>query len=180
MPSRAAGDGDLVRHLEGFGLRCVYSGDISTGQDALAPTSYGAIDAIITNPPFSRESIALLRRLISHFQHIAPTWLLLRLAMAANAWMAPLLRHCSDIVVMPRLKLIKGTKHGGMEDHAWYRFDINHTAGPVLHNNRGQGEVIAPQRTRICEQCHKPYQPQRSSIAVLLADVPAARPSQEA
>jgi hypothetical protein len=31
-----AGDGALVRHLESFGLRCVYSGDIRTGQDALA------------------------------------------------------------------------------------------------------------------------------------------------
>ena len=31
-----AGDGALVRHLEGFGLRCVYAGDIRDGQDALA------------------------------------------------------------------------------------------------------------------------------------------------
>ena len=29
------GDGALVRHLESFGLRCVYAGDIATGQDAL-------------------------------------------------------------------------------------------------------------------------------------------------
>ena len=91
--------------------------------------------------------------------------------------MAPFLRHCSDIVAMPRLKWIKGSKHGGMEDHAWYRFDINHTGGPVLHNNRGQGEAIPPQRPRICEQCGKAYQPQRSSIAVLLAGVQAACPS---
>jgi hypothetical protein len=158
-----AGEGDLIRHLESFGLTCVYAGDITTGQDALARASYGAIDAIVTNPPFSRKSIPLLRRLIAHFQNIAPTWLLLRLGMASTIWMAPLLRHCSDIVVMPRLILIKGTTQGGMEDHAWYRFDINHTAGPVLHNNRGKGEAIAPQRTRICEQCRKPYQPQRST-----------------
>jgi hypothetical protein len=50
------GDGDLVRHLESFGLRCVYQGDIRTGQDALAVNSYGKADAIITNPPFSREN----------------------------------------------------------------------------------------------------------------------------
>ena len=72
--------------------------------------SYGAIDAIITNPPFTRKSIPLLRRLIAHFQNIAPTWLLLRLGMASTEWMAPLLHHCSDIVVMPRLILIEGTK----------------------------------------------------------------------
>jgi hypothetical protein len=67
-----AGDGDLVRHLEAFGLRCVYAGDICTGQDALAINSYGAADAIITNPPFSRHSTETLKRMIVHFQHIAP------------------------------------------------------------------------------------------------------------
>ena len=40
-----AGDGDLVRHLEDFELRCVYQGDIRTGQDALALERYGAVDA---------------------------------------------------------------------------------------------------------------------------------------
>ena len=69
-----AGEGDLVRHLESFGLACVYSGDISSGQDALGLDHYGAADAIITNPPYTRD---LMHRLIEHFQHIAPTWLLL-------------------------------------------------------------------------------------------------------
>src|SRR6478735_3994456 len=69
-----AGDGDLVRHLESFGLRCVHSGDIRNGQDALALDNFGAADAIITNPPYTRE---LMHRLIVHFQNIAPTWLLL-------------------------------------------------------------------------------------------------------
>src|SRR6516162_439366 len=64
-----AGDGDLIQHLESFGLRCVYSGDIRFGQDALAIDSYGAVDAVITNPPFVRE---LMHRLILHFQRIAP------------------------------------------------------------------------------------------------------------
>jgi hypothetical protein len=44
------GDGALVRHLETFGLRCVYAGDISHGQDALALDHYGPADAIITKP----------------------------------------------------------------------------------------------------------------------------------
>ena len=35
-------DGDLVRHLEGFGLRCTYQGDIRTGRDALELDNYGA------------------------------------------------------------------------------------------------------------------------------------------
>jgi hypothetical protein len=40
------GDGALVRHLEAFGLRCIYAGDIASGQDALAWNDYGAADAI--------------------------------------------------------------------------------------------------------------------------------------
>ena len=69
-----AGDGALVRHLESFGLRCIYSDDIRTGQDALALDHYGAADAIITNPPYTRD---LMHQLIAHFQRILPTWLLL-------------------------------------------------------------------------------------------------------
>src|SRR5262245_21525418 len=68
------GDRALVRHLEAHGLRCVDAGDIATGQDALALDHYGAADAIITNPPYTRES---MHRLIVHFQRIAQTWLLI-------------------------------------------------------------------------------------------------------
>ena len=46
-----AGAGDLVRHLESFGLACAYAGDIASGQDALELDYYGTIDSIITNPP---------------------------------------------------------------------------------------------------------------------------------
>ena len=47
------GDGALVRHLESFGLRCVYAGDIAIGQDALELTADDIAGApIITNPPF--------------------------------------------------------------------------------------------------------------------------------
>ena len=34
------GEGDLIRHLELFGLNCVHSGDIRFGQDALAVKHY--------------------------------------------------------------------------------------------------------------------------------------------
>ena len=158
------GDGALVRHLESHGLRCVYAGDIATGQDALTLNSYGDADSIITNPPYDTDNRRrLMHAMILHFQRIAPTWLLLHFDWAANEHAAPFLRSCSDIVVLPRVKWIKGSKGGGMENHAWYRFDSRHTRGPVLHNNRGKGEPIPSRRTRICEQCRKPYEPQRSS-----------------
>jgi hypothetical protein len=151
-----AGDGALVRHLESFGLRCVYAGDIRTGQDALTLDHYGAIDAIITNPPYTRD---LMHRLIRHFQRIAPTWLLLESDWASTRQAAPFLPSCSDIVAIGRVKWIEDSKHSGKDNHAWYRFDSRHTAGPAFHwRDHGPSR-----RTQLCEQCRKVYAPQRSS-----------------
>jgi hypothetical protein len=154
------GDGALVRHLESFGLRCVYAGDITAGQDALALDHYGAADAIITNSPYTRPA---MHRLIAHFQRIGPTWLLIDYDWSATRQAAPFIHHCSDIVILPRLKWFEGSKDTGKDNHAWYRFDFRHSGGPVLHNNRGLGAAIPSRRTRICEQCRKPYERQRSS-----------------
>src|SRR6266436_4873327 len=106
------GDGTLVRHLEEFGLRCVYAGDIRTGQDALALDQYGAADAIITNPPYTREP---MHKLIDHFQRILPTWLLLDSDWASTRQAAPFLPCCSDIVTIGRVKWIEGSKHTGKD-----------------------------------------------------------------
>ncbi len=153
-----AGDGALVRHLEANGLRCVYAGDIRNGRDALALDDYGAVDAIITNPPYTRE---LMHKLIEHFQRIVPTWLLLDSDWASTRQAAPFMPCCSDIVAIGRVKWIEGSKHTGKDNHAWYRFDAGHRGGPVFHG-RDQSEMI-PSRTRVCEQCGKRYEPQRSS-----------------
>ena len=156
------GDGALVRHLESFGLRCVYAGDIRTGQDALALDNYGAADAIITNPPYdTAHHRKLMHALIEHFQRIAPTWLLIDFDWSATKQAAEYMRCCSDIVTIGRVKWIEGSKHTGKDNHAWYRFDIRHKNGPVFHE-RGQGEM-PPSRTRVCEQCGKRYEQQRSS-----------------
>jgi hypothetical protein len=154
-----AGDGALVGHLESFGLRCVYSGDIRNGQDALALDDYGAADVIVTNPPWSRD---LMHRLIAHFQNIRPTWLLLDADWAHTKQAALFLPHASDIVAIGRVKWIEGSQHTGKDNCAWYRFDIRHRSGPVFHG-RDQSEVIPSRRTGVCAQCHKAYQPQRSS-----------------
>jgi hypothetical protein len=153
-----AGDGALVRHLEAFGLRCVYAGDIRTGQDALAVDSYGKVDSIISNPPYTRE---VMHRLIAHFQRIAPTWLLLEWDWASTRQSAPFMPSCSDIVAVGRLKWIEGSKYTGKDNYAWYRFDARHADGPVLHG-RDQNETI-PARLRTCERCGKPFELERSS-----------------
>jgi hypothetical protein len=154
-----AGDGALVRHLESYGLRCVYAGDIAAGKDALAVDDYGQIDAIITNPPYTRD---LMHRLIAHFQRIAPTWLLLDSDWASTRQAAPFLPSCSDIVAIGRVKWFEGTKHTGKDNYAWYRFDTRHSSGPVFRG-REQSDTVPSRRTRACEQCGKAYEPLRSS-----------------
>jgi len=131
------GDGALVRHLEAIGLRCVYFGDIRFGKDALAFDSYGEVDAIITNPPYTRE---LMHRLIDHFQKIAPTWLLLEFDWIATQQAKPFMRTCSDVVVIGRLRWFPETKNKGKESYAWCRFDGIERSGTLLHhcNNGGK------------------------------------------
>ena len=154
-----AGDGALVGHLESFGLRCVYSGDIRTGQDALTLGQYGAADAVVTNPPYTR---AVMHRLIEHFQRIAPTWLLLDSDWASTRQATPFIASCSDIVAIGRVKWIEGSKHTGKDNHAWFRFDARHRGAPVFHG-RDQSEMVPSRPTSVCEQCHKIYEPQRAS-----------------
>jgi hypothetical protein len=153
-----AGDGDLVRHLESFGLRCIYAGDIRTGQDALTVDTYGPIDAILTNPPFIRD---VLHRLILHFQRIAPAWLLLPVDWASTQKAAPFLPACSDIVPIGRVKWFPNSDYSSMENFGWFRFDAGHIAGPVFHG-RDQG-AAGHHRHRTCAQCGKAYTSHRSS-----------------
>lgn len=157
-----AGDGALVRHLESFGLRCVYAGDIATGQNALATTAYGAPDAIITNPPHTNppRQRALMHALISHFQKIAPTWLLIDQDWACTKQAIPYLGSCTDIITIGRFRWIPGTSDSGKDNFAWYHFDARHSAGPVFHPFRSAALVSPP--SRLCAQCGKPYRPQRS------------------
>jgi hypothetical protein len=150
------GDGSLVRHLESHGLRCLYAGDIASGQDALLRDDYGGADVIITNPP---HTWAWLRPLISHFQRIAPTWLLHTMDWASNEYAEPFLPACTDIVSIRRVQWIPGTKHKSMENFGWYRFDARHTSGPVFH---GRNRPPLRQRAATCIQCSAAFQLRRS------------------
>lgn len=129
-----AGKGDLVHHLKQFGLKCVYQGDIREGRNALHRTSFGKIDAIITNPPHTRE---VMHAMIEHFQKIAPTWLLIDLDWVANLQAVPYLPRCSDIVIIGRIKWFKNTPATGKENYGWYRFDAKHRGATRIHNRRG-------------------------------------------
>jgi hypothetical protein len=154
------GDGTLVCHLESFGLRCVYRGDIADGRDALAAADYGDAAVIITNPPYQRP---LMHALIEHFMRILPTWLLLETDWACTRQAGPFMPCCSDIVSVGRLRWIAGTTMSSKENFAWYRFDARHLAGPILHP---LGLVSVSSPSRLCAQCGKPYRPHRSDSKV--------------
>jgi hypothetical protein len=148
---------DLVRHLESRGLRCVYQGDIATGQDALALDHYDDADAIITNPPWKRP---ILHLLLQHFARIAPTWLLIDQDWGGTKQATPYLASCTDILPIGRQIWIPGTDMPGKDNAAWFRFDARHVAGPIFHPFRS---APVSSRATLCGQCGKPYRPQRSS-----------------
>jgi hypothetical protein len=151
------GNGDLIRHLESFGLRCAYAGDVATGQDALTldADNCGYADAIITNPPYERP---LMHAMIRHFTSILPTWLLLETDWASTKQAGPFMPSCSDIVSVGRLRWIEGTAMSGKQNFAWYRFDERHSAGPIFH---AHGSAPSSPVSR-CAQCGSTYRPQRS------------------
>jgi hypothetical protein len=126
-----AGAGQLVRHLESFGLQCVYSGDIDKGRDAMTePLERYPLDAIISNTPWERS---ILHPMIERFQAIAPTWLLFEADWAFTRQAVPFLKHCSHIVTIGRVKWYPGTKHTSFDNCAWYRFHAQHVdIGPRL------------------------------------------------
>jgi hypothetical protein len=172
-----AGNGDLAMHLESFGLRCayageittehaqlellnwpprVYQGDIADGVDALTIDHYGGADANITNLPWTRE---LMHPLITHLQRIAPAVLLLDADWGHTEQAIPYLKSCTDILAIGRVKWIAGTKDTGKDNAAWYRFEAGHTAGPIHHAWRTLPAV--PVRAALCTRCGRSYQARR-------------------
>ncbi|MBO3760384.1 hypothetical protein [Ciceribacter sp. L1K22] len=126
------GDGRLIRHIEGYGPLCIHSGDIQTGTDALTcpVLEQLVVDAIITNPPYTWE---LLEPMIWRFSKIAPTWLLLEADFKHNERCAKLMRICSDVVSIGRVRWFDDTEHEGKVNYAWYRFDARHRGDIKFH-----------------------------------------------
>lgn len=123
------GKGHLVDMLNRLSKsECVVYSDIEDpllpkgGMDALKLTveDLCGADAIITNPPWSRE---ILHQMILHFKDLAPTWLLFDADWAHTKQSIPYMEFCTDIVSIGRLKWIEGTKGSGKDNCAWYRFD---------------------------------------------------------
>ena len=67
----------------------------------MALDTYGAADAIITNPLYTRP---LMHALIGHFARILPTWLVIETDWASTKQAAPFMQTCTDIVSIGRLR----------------------------------------------------------------------------
>jgi hypothetical protein len=126
-----SGEGDLVAHLESFGFTCVHDGDLRRGQNALHldVRQLGEVDAIITNPPWTRQ---LLHPLIEHLRILAPTWLLLDADWMQNQHAAPHLAYCSTVLPIGRVKWFPNSAHVSIDNCCWYRFQREATGGPIF------------------------------------------------
>ena len=128
-----AGKGQLARVLCAEGLECVRALDVEPrhpgvrhGDALTADFSRLHADAIITNPPWTRE---IMHPMIEHFQKFAPTWLLFDADWAHTKQAVPFLDQCTHIVSVGRVSWMEnGTS--GLDNCAWYRFDKQHEGGP--------------------------------------------------
>lgn len=127
------GHGDLVVQLQDrHGLMCRQKSDV----DPMGDLSFGIAcdrkeyqnvnsndlincDAIISNPPWTRS---IMHDAIDHFRQLKQTWFLFDADWCHTAQSARLMRYCSDVVSIGRLRWIKETTMDGKDNCAWYRF----------------------------------------------------------
>lgn len=113
-------------------LEGIYRADSMTARACDLPSS---IDAIVTNPPWTR---AILHPMIDLFSSLRPTWLLFDADWAHTKQAHPFLDQCSHIVSVGRLKWISDSPHTGKDNCAWYRFDARHIGGPRFYGQQAR------------------------------------------
>jgi len=118
------GDGRLVRYLEEAGYTCVQSSDDEV--DARYST-YPKCDFFITNPPWTRST---LHGIIENLSTQAWTWLLFDADWMHTKQSAGLIKRCSTILPIGRVKWIEGSKHTGKDNVCWYLFIPGYFQGP--------------------------------------------------
>ena len=121
-----AGNGQLIQHLTKFGHECVFNGDIQPRATGMYVTdacvneiSFGQ-QCFITNPPWTRS---LLHPIIVNLSDQAPVWLLFDADWMHTIQAMPYLERCDLIVSVGRVKWFPESKHVGMDNCCWYRFD---------------------------------------------------------
>jgi len=134
-----AGAGDLVRHLEAAGLRCVSAFDVEPRHDSIrrhdaswiTKDDLNGAKYIITNPPWDRTP---LHQIIERCSAIAPTWLLFDADWMHTKQAANHLLYCWTIVSVGRVKWIADSDMAGKDNCCWYLFkDTIPLEGTVFH-----------------------------------------------
>jgi hypothetical protein len=120
-----AGDGRLIRHIETDGHKCVYACDIEPQAEGIETRDVLFFDAplppcdmIITNPPWSRET---LHPMIERFRNHAPTWLLFDSDWLFTAQSSPFMDYAHKIVPVGRISW-EGNGISGMDNCMWVLF----------------------------------------------------------
>ena len=119
-----AGDGALVRILEGFGHTCIAASDIEPQASGIISGNMFDLDfsnlTIITNPPWDRP---ILHRMIDKvIKQNAKAWLLFDADWWHTKQARPYKPFCEKVVSVGRVKWIEGSKSTGKDNCAWYLF----------------------------------------------------------
>src|ERR1700722_17608958 len=126
-----AGNGALIDHLAREGHQCIWATDTAPERDdvacadALTLRNIGA-DMFITNPPWSRTA---MHQIINHLSKQLPCWFLFDADWAFTHQSAELIKRCSRIIPVGRIKWIPDSEHVGKDNCAWYEFLPGHTEG---------------------------------------------------
>lgn len=127
-----AGDGRMRDYLISKGHHCAAAWDIKPRgphidqQDARIRL-IGNITSFITNPPWSRD---VLHPIISNLSSQHTTFLLFDADWMHTRQSSELIKKCSLIVSVGRVKWIAKSKFTGKDNVCWYRFDPDHKRGP--------------------------------------------------
>ena len=131
-----AGDGRLIRHLQGRGHECVYACDIEPQGQKIEKRDVlffdkplPPCDAIITYPPWSRES---LHAMIDIFRVQAPTFLLFDADWCHTIQAKPFLPFCRKIISIGRVKWIEDSDSSGVDNACWYEFGKDYAQQTVF------------------------------------------------
>lgn len=135
-----SGNGILIDHLTAAGHHCVWASDIDPEREDIFYVDgtvlgmrdisrSGTPDMFITNPPWRRK---ILHPLIDNLSAMLPCWFLFDASWAFTRQSSELIRRCSKIVPVGRIKWFPDSPFLGMDDCAWYEFRPGHTIGPRL------------------------------------------------
>ena len=149
-----AGNGALIDLLEAAGHRCVWASDTAPERDDidmadaldLTGNDHIGADMVITNPPWTRS---ILHPLIDHLSAILPCWFLFDASWPYTKQSADLIRRCSKIVPVGRIKWIPDSPYAGKDDCAWFEFLPGHTTGPRLVPITTKGTSNAAPATKV-------------------------------